>query len=78
MQAFFAMHVLFTSTILRQTFNSSRDQSYEIPTIELSWLYIDVGMSQQNIHVEAKELYFMVCNMILFYVVIFKSVRTFP
>jgi hypothetical protein len=25
-----SMHVLFTSTILRQTFNSSRDQSYEI------------------------------------------------
>jgi hypothetical protein len=28
-----SMHVLFTSTILRQTFNSAHNQSYEIPTI---------------------------------------------
>jgi hypothetical protein len=41
---------------------------------QLSWLYID-GMSQQNIHVEAKELHFnMVCNMmILLGVSIFKT-----
>jgi hypothetical protein len=47
------MHVLFTSIILRQAFNSAR--AIKVMKFQLSWLYID-GMSQQNIHVEAKEL----------------------
>jgi hypothetical protein len=78
------MHVLFTF-VLYPPFQNKLAEKLSIARVikvmkfQLSRMYID-GMSQQNIHVEAKELHFyMVCNMmIVLHDFIFKTALTFP